>query len=195
MRLICVNTGNKFSDWHTDNLKYMIDEFSGIKYDSFEVITENKHNGVFNKLQMFDKFRDGENLYFDLDICIYGRLPNLVRKDLTVLKAWWRDRYHTSLNSSIISWTGDQSLIYKVFLSNTKKYEEKYSKGIDQMLEEMYKPNTYDKVCYSIQNHMYDKVPNSNFNMVLFNQSQYLMNEGWSNWWTSCFLPKAGYKF
>ena len=39
MRLICVNTGNKFSDWHTDNLKYMIDKFSGIKYDSFEVIT------------------------------------------------------------------------------------------------------------------------------------------------------------
>ena len=60
MRLICVNTGNKFSDWHTDNLKYMIDKFSGIKYDSFEVITENKHNGVFNKLQMFDKFRDGK---------------------------------------------------------------------------------------------------------------------------------------
>ena len=24
-RIICVNTGDKFSDWYVDNLKYMID--------------------------------------------------------------------------------------------------------------------------------------------------------------------------
>ena len=103
MRIICVNTGNKFSDWHTNNLKHMIDNYSGISYDNFEVIREENHTGVFNKLQMFDRFRDGENLYFDLDVCIYDKLPDLKRKKLTVLKAWWRDRQHTSLNSSIIS--------------------------------------------------------------------------------------------
>lgn len=195
MRIICVNTGDKFGQWYVDNLKYMIDNYSGLEYDSFEVINEEKHKGVFNKLQMFDKFRDGVNLYFDLDVCIYGKLPDLKRKNLTVLYAWWRDRYHTSLNSSIISWTGDQSHIYDKFMENPEQYQEKYNKGIDQMLEEMYNPKTYDKVCYSIQNHIYEKVPNSNFNMVLFNQSQYLMNEGWSNWWNSCFLPKSGYKF
>ena len=85
MRIICVNTGDKFTT-HVDNLKYMIDNYSGLKYDSFEVITEEKHKGVFNKLQMFDKFRD-ENLYFDLDICIYNKVPNLIREKLTVLKS------------------------------------------------------------------------------------------------------------
>ena len=62
MRIICENTGNKFSDWHTNNLKHMIDNYSGISYDNFEVIREENHTGVFNKLQMFDRFRDGENL-------------------------------------------------------------------------------------------------------------------------------------
>ena len=81
MRIICVNTGDKFGQWYVDNLKYMIDKYSGLEYDSFEVIEEEKHKGVFNKLQMFDKFRDGENLYFDLDICIYDKVPNLIRKD------------------------------------------------------------------------------------------------------------------
>ena len=53
-RIICVNTGDKFSDWYVDNLKYMIDVWSGLGYDSFEIISEEKHNGVFNKLQMLD---------------------------------------------------------------------------------------------------------------------------------------------
>ena len=125
MRIICVNTGNKFSDWHTNNLKHMIDNYSGISYDNFEVIREENHTGVFNKLQMFDRFRDGENLYFDLDVCIYDKLPDLKRKKLTVLKAWWRDRQHTSLNSSIISWSGDYSHIYKKFLEDMRFIEYK----------------------------------------------------------------------
>ena len=190
MRIICVNTGDKFGQWYVDNLKYMIDNYSGLKYDSFEVIEEEKHKGVFNKLQMFDKFRDGENLYFDLDVCIYGKLPNLIRKNLTVLYAWWRDRYHTSLNSSIISWTGDQSHIYKKFIEDTNMWQEKYNKGIDQMLEEIHNPDRYDKVCYTIQNKEYDK-KDENYSMVLFNQRQFLMEPGWSGWWTNYFLPKS----
>ena len=34
---------------------------------------------------MYDRFRDNENLYFDLDLVIYDTLPNLVRKDFTLL--------------------------------------------------------------------------------------------------------------
>ena len=45
----------------------MIDEYSGLKYDSFEVIEDNLYNNWFNKLQMYSKFKDGENLYFDLE--------------------------------------------------------------------------------------------------------------------------------
>ena len=188
MRIICVNTGNKFGQWYVDNLKHMIDNYSGLKYDSFEVIEEEKYKGVFNKLQMFDKFRDGENLYFDLDICIYNKVPNLIRKDLTVLHAWWRDRAHTSFNSSIISWTGDQSHIYKKFMEDTDMWQEKYNKGIDQMLEENFEVANYDKICYSIKGNEYNKKDN-NYSIMLFNQSQYLMLPGWSSWWTNYFLP------
>ena len=188
MRIICVNTGNKFGQWYVDNLKHMIDNYSGLKYDSFEVIEEEKYKGVFNKLQMFDKFRDGENLYFDLDICIYNKVPNLIRKDLTVLHAWWRDRAHTSFNSSIISWTGDQSHIYKKFMEDTDMWQEKYNKGIDQMLEENFEVANYDKICYSIKGNEYNKKDN-NYSIMLFNQSQYLMLPGWSSWWTDYFLP------
>ena len=188
MRIICVNTGNKFGQWYVDNLKHMIDNYSGLKYDSFEVIEEEKYKGVFNKLQMFDKFRDGENLYFDLDICIYNKVPNLIRKDLTVLHAWWRDRAHTSFNSSIISWTGDQSHIYNTFKKDVNMWQEKYNKGIDQMLEENFEVANYDKICYSIKGNEYNK-KDDNYSIMLFNQSQYLMLPGWSSWWTNYFLP------
>ena len=189
-RIICVNTGDKFSDWYVDNLKYMIDVWSGLGYDSFEVIKEEKHKGVFNKLQMFDKFRDGTNLYFDLDVCIYDKLPNLKRESLTVLYAWWRDRYHTSLNSSIISWTGDQSHIYDKFMEDPEYYQKKYDKGIDQMLEELHEPEMFGRDCYTIQHNEYNE-KDKNFPMVLFNQRQFLMEPGWTGWWTNYFLPKS----
>ena len=65
MRIICCRFGNKFTDWHVRNLKHMIDEYSGLKYDSFEVIENDIYGNWYNKFQMYDKFRDGENLYFD----------------------------------------------------------------------------------------------------------------------------------
>ena len=40
MRVIVVNTGDKFDQWYTDNLKYMIDNYSNLNYDKFEVIDE-----------------------------------------------------------------------------------------------------------------------------------------------------------
>ncbi|BCU95190.1 MAG: hypothetical protein CM15mV8_0340 [Caudoviricetes sp.] len=43
---------------------------------------------------MYDKFRDGENLYFDLDIIIYNKLPNLIRKEFTLLDdSWWKNQH------------------------------------------------------------------------------------------------------
>ena len=81
MRIICCRFGDKFSQWHVDNLKHMIDEYSGLKYDSFEVIEDDLYGNWFNKFQMYDRFRDGENLYFDLDLVIYDKLPDLIRKE------------------------------------------------------------------------------------------------------------------
>ena len=69
---------------------------------------------LHNKLQMYDKFRDG-NLYFDLDIIIYNKLPNLIRKEFTLLDdSCKREPLHTPLNPShCISETGDVSHIWK----------------------------------------------------------------------------------
>ena len=112
MRIICCKFGKKFTDWHVDNLKHMIDKYSGLKYDSFEVITDDLYGNWFNKFQMYDRFRDGENLYFDLDVIIYNKLPNLIRENFTLLDdTWWRKPAHTPLNSSVVSWTGDVSYI------------------------------------------------------------------------------------
>ena len=85
MRIICCKFGDKFTDWHVDNLKHMIDKYSGLKYDSFEVITDNPYNNVFNKLQMYSKFQDGENLYFDLDVVIFDKLSRLAKDSFRAL--------------------------------------------------------------------------------------------------------------
>ena len=188
MRVICVHTGTKYSQWYVDNLKHMIDKYSGIKYDTFEVIRDEKYDKWFNKLQMFDKFRDGQNLYFDLDIVIKGPVPDLLRKDFTLCHAWWRTPDHTPLNSSIISWQGDQSHIYKKFMEDPEYYMLKYNRGIDQFLYENIEYKTYDKVCYSIKDKEYDK-EDTNYNICLFNQRKILMEDGWDGWWKKYFIP------
>ena len=80
--MIAVNTGDKFDQWYTDNLKYMIDNYSNLNYDKFEVIDEEIYEGVFDKLQMFNKFRDGQNIFFDLDILIKGDCNKFLKKKI-----------------------------------------------------------------------------------------------------------------
>ena len=58
------------------------------------------------------------------------------------------------------------------------------------MLEELHEPEMFGKVCYSIKD-LEHKDKDKNFNMVLFNQRQYLMEPGWKGWWTNYFLPKS----
>ena len=82
MRVICVNTGTKYSEWFVDNLKHMIDTYSNLKYDSFEVIRDDIYDderGVFNKLLMFKYFTDDQNIYFDLDMLIKGDCNHFFR--------------------------------------------------------------------------------------------------------------------
>lgn len=190
MRVICVCTGEKYTDWHVQNLKNMLDKYSGLEYNEYVVLTKDKYNGVFNKLLMFDEFRDGENLYFDLDLVIYNKIPNLIRQNVTVLHAWWREAEHTPYNSSIISWTGDQSHIYKTFLKQEDYYLTKYNRGIDEFLYKEIGVDTYEPVCYSIQGKEYNQ-KDENYSICLFNQRQHLMEEGWSGWWNDYFIEKA----
>ena len=56
MRIIAVNTGVKFGEWYVDNLKHMIDKYSGLKYDSFDVIRDEKYHSWFNKLQSWHRW-------------------------------------------------------------------------------------------------------------------------------------------
>lgn len=178
-RVICVRTGNKYDQWYEDNLKHMVDTYSGIDYDEFCVIREDEFDGVFNKLQMFDKFRDGQNIYFDLDVIIKGDCNQFLRKDLHVCHAWWRLPYHTPLNSSIISWQGDQSHIWDFFEENPDKYMLIYDKGIDQLLYENVPIKTYSEgegFC-SFQSVIDER---AEYSVYLFNQRyEYLRYPGW----------------
>ncbi|BCU99037.1 MAG: hypothetical protein CM15mV25_0310 [uncultured marine virus] len=58
---------NKFTHL-VDNLKYMIDFHS--EYLMIVLKLLKMTFMMYNKFQMYDKFRDGENLYFDLDVII-----------------------------------------------------------------------------------------------------------------------------
>ena len=112
VELILVRTGDKFDEWYVDNLLYMVEKHGKLKYDKCHVIREGE-GSVYDKLQMFRDFTDDVNyLYFDLDVVIKGDVNHLVRDDFTLLFAWWRDRLHTPLNSSIMSWKGDHSVYY-----------------------------------------------------------------------------------
>ncbi len=187
MRIICVNTGKKYNQWHTDNLKHMIDRYSGLEYDEFVCMDTDLYDGVFNKLIIFDRFRDGQNIFFDLDVVIYNTLPDLVRQDLTLVNCWWRDEYHTPLNSSIMSWTGDCSHIYQKFLQQEDYYLIKYNKGIDEFVYRECEYNTFDRVCYTIQGNEY-KPKMDEFAICLLNQRQFLMEQGWQGWWKDYFI-------
>ena len=126
VRVIIVNTGTKFSQWYTDNLIHMVKTYANFDNPTFEVITEEEYVGVFNKFQIFDKFRDGQNIFFDLDVVIKGDLNHLLRKDLHVCHAYWRKPFHTPICSDVISWEGDRSDISDLFKEDPEYYQLKY---------------------------------------------------------------------
>ncbi len=164
----------------------MIDNYSGLEYDNFEVIENDIYGNWYNKLQMYDKFRDGENLYFDLDMVICGKLPNLVREKFTLLDdTWWREKAHTPLNSSIVSWTGDVSHIWDTFKQKEEVYLEKYNKGSDEFYYNCIDYDTYDKMCPSIKDYLYEK---PDYSIVTLGQMHHLMEKGWSGWYSKYFI-------
>ena len=186
-RIIACRFGEKFTQWHVDNLKYMIDNWSGIKYDEFEVIETDLYGNWYNKFQMYDKFRDGENLYFDLDMVIYGRLPNLFRKNFTLLDdKWWREPAHTPLNSSIVSWTGDVHHIWEKFWPYADMYMKQYDKGSDEWYYKEIEYEMYNPVCPKFKIEGCDP----HFNVCTLGQMHHIMEEGWTGWWSPWFLKR-----
>lgn len=169
MEIICVCTGNKFDEWYVDNLKHML---RNQPHEKFHVIRKLELGGVYDKLQMFRDFTQGQYLYFDLDVVIQGDVSEFVREDFTVLDAWWRPTFHTPLNSSVISWAGNRSDIYDKFMENEDINFLKYNKGIDEFFWREIHPQTYDKAASS-----YDWTGWTDTNVVLFNQSHHTMRE------------------
>ena len=189
MRVICVNTGDKYDHWYVENLKYMIDEYSGLKYDSFEIIDWEIYGGVYDKLQMFSRFKDGQNIYFDLDVLIKGDCNKFLKKEFTVCYAWWRDAWHTPLNSSIISWYGDVSHIHDYFVEQLDYHLLKYHLGIDQYLYEIHNPKTY-RIWLDPHTTRYDYcsfqtvTDEQDYDVYLFNQRhEYMKTTQWCQRW------------
>jgi len=165
----------------------MIDKYSGLFYNSFEVIENDIYGNWYNKLQMYDKFRDGQNLYFDLDVIIYNKLPDLIRKEFTLLNdSWWREPAHTPLNSSIVSWTGDVSHIWKKFKSNEDLYLKQYNKGSDEFYYKEIDFRTYDKICPSIKDYLYEEP--KDYSIVTLGQMHHILEKGWTGWWSDYLI-------
>ena len=192
MRIICCRFGDKFTNWHVRNLKHMIDTYSGLKYDEFVVVSSDLYGNWYNKLQMYDIYRDGENLYFDLDVIIYDKLgTQIIRKDFTLLDdTWWREPAHTPLNSSVVSWTGDVSHIWKKFKSNDEYYLKKYNKGSDEFYYKEIKYKTYNKICPKFNIERTDL----NYSMCTLGQLHHIMEEGWTGWWSPYFIDRKKYE-
>ena len=192
MRIICCKFGDKFTNWHVRNLKHMIDTYSGLKYDEFVVVSSDLYGNWYNKLQMYDIYRDGENLYFDLDVIIYDKLgTQIIRKDFTLLDdTWWREPAHTPLNSSVVSWTGDVSHIWKKFKSNDEYYLKKYNKGSDEFYYKEIKYKTYNKICPKFN----AEGPDKHYSMCTLGQLHHIMEEGWTGWWSPYFIDRKKYE-
>jgi len=149
MEIVLLNTPPVYGQqvW-VDNIKHMLDN-SGQEYDKIHVVDDVIYGGVYDKLSLFTRFRKGQYLYFDLDIIINGSIVDLYTTKFTLLKAWWREAFHTPLNSSIMSWYGDHSYIHDKFAEDPDYYMVKYHKGIDEFIYKEIEYETYGKVCDS----------------------------------------------
>jgi len=150
MEIVLLNTPPDYGQqiW-VDNIKYMLDN-NNREYDEIHVVDDVVYGGVYDKLLLFDRFRKGQYLYFDLDVVINGSIVDLYTTKFTLLMAWWRDAFHTPLNSSIMSWCGDYSFIHDKFAEDPDYYMIKYNKGIDEFIfKEIDGYETYGRVCDS----------------------------------------------
>ena len=115
MEIVLLNTPPAYGQsYWIHNIEYMLDNI-GAQYDRLSVVDDILYGGVYDKLRLFDLFKTGQYLYFDLDVFIGGTIDHLWRDKFTLLHAWWRQPFHTPLNSSIMSWSGDHSQIHDKF--------------------------------------------------------------------------------
>ena len=175
MDIVLVATGDYYGDsWWTDNMEHMLWE-AGAEFDQITIINDVVYGGVFDKLRVFDICRDYEKqyLYLDLDMVIHSPIDHLLRDNLTVLHAWWREKLHTPYNSSVMSWKGDYSFIYQIFQEDPEFYMTRYNKGIDEYLYRNFDVDKYPPVCNSKNYGGYNDI----WPICLFNQAAHDMRK------------------
>ena len=93
---------------------------------------------------------------------------------------------HTPLNSSVVSWTGDVSYIWEKFNKYDEFFITTYTRGSDEWYYKFIDYKTYERVCPSIKDYMYNKPPQ--FSICTLGQMQHIMEEGWTGWYSDYFL-------
>ena len=140
--------------------------------------------GVYDKLQMFKLFRDGQNLYFDLDVVITGDCNKFLKR--TICCKSLVEKLFTPLNSSIISWYGDKSEIYNLFTADLKRSKRIYYRGIDQYIYHNFDYCYFsDGYCSTKTIKKYDP----KYAVYLFNQNHTEMR--WRGWCQKFLLNRA----
>lgn len=136
MKLVTCLVGNKYTEEMNDAIHKAIPADEHITYRGDLL----KLNGVWNKLALFTI--PGPCLYVDIDTTVHGQLPKFSSDKLLVWSAYWKrnnpeyykvEKFNTVINTSLMYWEGDQSYIWKHFLTNKDYFMRKY-KGIDRFI-------------------------------------------------------------
>ena len=77
-----------------------------------------------------------------MDVVIKDTI-DVVRDEFTLLYAWWRQPYHTPLNSSVMSWKGDRR---DISFGNDRT---KYKRGIDEYIYREVDYKIFDRIAWS----------------------------------------------
>ena len=208
IRVICTRTGTKFNIWWEDNLKFMVDKYSGLEYDEFVVVRDEVFEddyGTFDNLVMFDRYKEKDwvNIAFDLDSIIKGDCNKFLKDELHVCdgKQWQSEISYreNSISSDIVSWSGDYSHIYQNVMDNLNHYYDEYRTGIDSYLFKEHNPKRFKDGYTSIRT----LTDYTKYDIVLFNgHYKTMLNRGWWHeytmepkpWWDASSYKKRMYK-
>ena len=162
LEISCVLTGDKYSEDDVYRLQRQVEKNITLPYrfvcvsdrlipDVHTIFIAPNDWGVWNKMHLFNLLR--ETIYFDLDVKIQSNINSLVCEKLTMVHCDWKPlwvddtqygRFNTLKNSSIMSWKGDYSHIYRDFMKDPDYHMVKYP-GTDRFLDQGYHIRTYPR--------------------------------------------------
>ena len=75
---------------------------------------------------------------------------------------------------------------YSKFKPNEKFYLNKYNRGSDEFYFKEIEYKTYDKICPSIKDYIYEKP--IDYSIVTLGQMHHLLEQGWTGWWSDYLI-------